>query len=155
MVERAIVVGGGLGGLSAAIHLAAAGIEVTILEKEAQLGGKMSELRQAGYRWDSGPTVITLRPVLEALFERAGRRLDDYLTLNPVDPLTRYHYPDGTLLDVRASLAQTVANVEVAADLGADAALVVLPYFQTSSTPDGQVRFFEAVIASAASPCRV
>jgi phytoene desaturase len=111
MREPVIVVGGGLGGLSAAIHLAAAGRRVTVLEQASQVGGKMSELRQAGYRWDTGPTVITLRPVLEALFETAGRRLDDYLTLVPIDPLTRYHYPDGTVLDVRASLAETIANV--------------------------------------------
>ena len=107
-----VVVGGGLGGLSAAIHLAAAGENVTVLESAPQVGGKTSELRQNGYRWDTGPTVLTLRHVLEDLFQAAGRRVDDYLTLIPMDPLTRYHYRDGTVLDIRASLAQTVANVE-------------------------------------------
>jgi phytoene desaturase len=56
--------------------------------------------------------VITLRHVLEELFAAAGRQMDDYLTLVPVDPLTRYHYPDGTVLDINTSLAQTVANIE-------------------------------------------
>jgi phytoene desaturase len=112
VVKHIVVVGGGLGGLSAAIHLAAAGQKVTVLEQEPQVGGKTSELRQNGYRWDTGPTVITLRHVLEDLFQAAGRRMDDYLTLIPMDPLTRYCYPDGTVLDIRASLAQTVANIE-------------------------------------------
>ena len=116
MDRSVIVVGGGLGGLSAAIHLAAAGIRVTILEQDGQVGGKMNEIREAGYRWDTGPTVITLRHVLAGLFEAAGRRMEDYLTLVPVDPLTRYHYPDGTVLDINASLAQTVANIEGLSD---------------------------------------
>jgi phytoene desaturase len=121
MVERVVVVGGGLGGLSAAIHLAATGVQVSVLEQAPEVGGKLVELRQEGYRWDSGPTVITLRPVLEGLFEAAGRRLDDYIALDAIDPLTRYHYPDGTVLDIRASLAQTVANLEALPAGGASA----------------------------------
>ena len=112
MDKRVAIVGGGLGGLSAAIHLAARGWQVTVLEKEDRVGGKMGEIRAAGYRWDTGPTVITMRHVLADLFQAAGRRMEDYLTLVPVDPLTRYHYPDGTVLDISASLARTVANIE-------------------------------------------
>jgi phytoene desaturase len=112
MDERVVIVGGGLGGLSAAIHLAVKGWRVTLLEKEGRIGGKMGEIREAGYRWDTGPTVITLRHVLDGLFETAGRRMQEYLTLVPIDPLTRYHYPDGTVLDISASLAQTVADIE-------------------------------------------
>jgi phytoene desaturase len=112
MEKRAAIVGGGLGSMSAAIHLAAKGWQVTIWEKEAKVGGKMGEISEAGYRWDTGPTVITLRHVLEDLFRTAGHRTRDYLTLVPIDPLTRYHYPDGTVLDISASLAQTVADIE-------------------------------------------
>jgi phytoene desaturase len=112
MGKHALVVGGGLGGLSAAIYLAAAGWRVTVLEQADQIGGKMGEFREAGYRWDTGPTVITLRHVLQDLFQSAERRMEDYLDLIPIDPLTRYHYPDGTVLDIRASLARTVADIE-------------------------------------------
>ena len=113
MDKRIVIIGAGAGGLSAAIHLAAAGQRVTILEKNEMVGGKMNEVRQAGFRWDTGPTVITLNHVLEDLFAAAGRRMQDYgLTLVPMDPLTRYTYPDGTVLDIRSSLAQTVANIE-------------------------------------------
>ena len=93
------IVGAGIGGLAAAIRLAAAGRRVAIYEQNATVGGKMSQIIQDGFRWDTGPSVITMRPVFEELFAAAGRRLDDYLTLLPVNPLTRYFYRDGTVLD--------------------------------------------------------
>jgi phytoene desaturase len=108
---RTIIVGGGVGGLSAAIHLAAAGMDVTILERQDSIGGKLRQVTDNGYRWDTGPTVITLNHVFADLFAAAGRRVEDYLTLVPVDPLTRYVYPDGATLDINVSLAQTIANI--------------------------------------------
>jgi phytoene desaturase len=128
MKRRALVVGGGLGGLSAAICLAAKGWRATVLEQEGQIGGKMGEIREAGYRWDTGPTVITLRHVLDGLFQAAGRRMEDYLELVPIDPLTRYHYPDGTVLDIHASLARTVADIEAMDESDVDGYLAYLSY---------------------------
>ena len=84
-----VVVGAGIGGLSAAIRLAAAGRRVVVVEQNATVGGKMNERRQDGFRWDTGPSVITMRHVFEELFAADGRRLEDYLTLLPVEPLTR------------------------------------------------------------------
>lgn len=107
-----VIVGAGIGGLSASIHLAAAGQRVLVLEKNAQVGGKMSEVRAAGYRWDTGPSVITMRDVFEALFTAAGRKIEDYLTLLPVEPLTRYFYPDGVRLDASRDLATWLAQIE-------------------------------------------
>lgn len=98
------IIGAGIGGLSAAIRLAAAGRRVIVFEQNEAVGGKMSERRTGGYRWDTGPSVITMRPVLEELFAAAGRKLADYLTLQPVEPLTRYFYPDGTILDASGDL---------------------------------------------------
>lgn len=107
-----IIIGAGVGGLSAAIHLAAAGKEVIILEQNAEPGGKMSRMQAAGFTWDRGPSVITMRPVFEQLFSSAGRRLEDYLTLEPVEPLTRYFYPDGTILDASRDLPRMLAQIE-------------------------------------------
>jgi phytoene desaturase len=122
MSERhGVIIGGGIGGLSAAIRLRAAGWRVTLLEQGGALGGKMGEIRADGYRWDTGPSVITMRHVFEDLFAAAGRRLDDYLTLLPVDPLTRYLYPDGTRLDIRRDLAETIAQIAQIADDPRDA----------------------------------
>lgn len=106
-----VVIGAGLGGLSAAIHLASAGQRVIVLERNPMVGGKMGEIRQAGYRWDTGPSVITMRPVIEDLFKAAGRSLDDYLHLQAVEPLTRYYYPDGTVIDLSRDLPTTLEQI--------------------------------------------
>ncbi|HAJ35875.1 MAG TPA: phytoene desaturase [Chloroflexi bacterium] len=106
-----VVIGAGIGGLSAAIRLAAAGRRVAVLEQGAQVGGKMSQVVQDGYRWDTGPSVITMRPVFEELFAAAGRRLEEYLTLEPVEPLTRYFFPDGTRLDATRDLARMAEQI--------------------------------------------
>lgn len=110
-LEQVVVIGAGIGGLSAAIRLAAAGRRVVVLEQGAHVGGKMSQIEQAGFRWDTGPSVITMRPVFEELFAAAGRRLDDYLTLEPVDPLTRYFFPDGTRIDATRDLARMASQI--------------------------------------------
>jgi len=111
MSKPIIIIGAGIGGLSAAIRLAAAGHAVQVLEQNAQVGGKMSEIHEAGFRWDTGPSVITMRPVLEDLFAAAGRRLEDYLTLTPLEPITRYFYPDGTVLDCSRDLPTTLRQI--------------------------------------------
>lgn len=72
------ILGAGIGGMAAAIHLATQGLSVTVLEQNAAVGGKMAEIRAEGFRWDTGPSVITLHGVLEDLFRAAGRRLEEY-----------------------------------------------------------------------------
>lgn len=104
--EKTIIIGAGIGGLTTAIRLAAAGRAVLILEQNDTVGGKMGQVQAAGYRWDTGPSVITMKPVFEELFAIAGRQLSDYLTLLPVEPLTRYFYPDGTILDASQNIAK-------------------------------------------------
>jgi len=107
-----IIIGAGIGGLSAAIRLAAAGQRVIIAEKNPLPGGKMYQIEQDGYRWDTGPSVITMRHVFEDLFAAAGRKLDDYIQLQPVDPLTRYFYRDGTVLDASANFSEMANAIE-------------------------------------------
>lgn len=109
--QPVVIIGAGIGGLSAAIHLAVAGQRVIVYEQNAQVGGKMSELRDAGFRWDTGPSIITMRPVFAQVFAAAGRHIDDYLPLRRVDPLTRYFYPDGTMLDASADLPHMLDQI--------------------------------------------
>ncbi len=106
-----VVIGAGLGGLSAAIRLAAAGFQVRVLEQNAEVGGKMGRFSRGGFTWDTGPSVITMQPALEALFKAAGRSLSDYVTLVPVEPITRYFYPDGTVLDATRDLPRMARQI--------------------------------------------
>jgi phytoene desaturase len=108
---RYIIIGSGIGGLSAAIHLAAAGRQVLVLERNERAGGKMGEVRADGYRWDTGPSVITMRHVFEDMFAATGRDMADYVSLGPVEPLTRYFYPDGVVFDASRDLARTLAQI--------------------------------------------
>lgn len=111
MVDQIVVIGAGIGGLSAAIHLARRGKPVIVLEQSDRVGGKMREHHAAGFRWDTGPSVITMRHVFEELFNSTGRSIQDYLNLMPADPVTRYYYPDGTKLDIRSDLPATLEQI--------------------------------------------
>tara|TARA_R110002049_G_scaffold72490_1_gene187004 strand:- start:117050 stop:118621 length:1572 start_codon:yes stop_codon:yes gene_type:complete len=92
---RTIVVGGGLAGLSAACVAAARGHRVTLLEKNEWVGGKAAVHHADGFRFDMGPTILTLPGVLRRVFEEAGRKIDDYVDLVPLDPQWRCFF-DGS-----------------------------------------------------------
>jgi phytoene desaturase len=86
---RAVVVGAGLGGLAAAIRLQAQGHDVTVVERRPQIGGRASQLRDGGYTWDTGPSLITMPWLLDELYGLAGTTTADQLTLRPLDPFYR------------------------------------------------------------------
>ena len=98
--NRVGVVGGGLGGLAAACTLAARGYRVVVFEKSAWLGGKAAVLSEAGFRFDMGPTILTMPSVLRRVFAEAGRNLDDHLDLVRLDPQWRCFFADGSVLDL-------------------------------------------------------
>lgn len=96
------IIGAGLGSIAAALYLRRAGVDVTIFEKNAEIGGKLATLVHDGYTFDLGPTVLTMPFVLRDLFDAAGSRLDDLVDLCPVEPTCRYHWSDGTRFDAFA-----------------------------------------------------
>jgi phytoene desaturase len=98
---KVVVIGAGLGGLSAAAHLVKAGHTVTIVEREAIPGGRAGMIVADGFRLDNGPTVLTMPNLLEDAFHAAGARMSDHITINPVDPMYRAVYADGSTLFVR------------------------------------------------------
>lgn len=109
MAERqVVVVGAGMAGLAAAIDLAGQGVRVTLLEKDAQVGGKNHQKIVAGQAIDSGPTVITMRWVFEDLLASAGLRLDDFVELKPLPILARHAWSEDEWLDLFADEAQSV-----------------------------------------------
>jgi phytoene desaturase len=106
-----VIVGAGLGGLACAIRLAAAGREVTVLEREAHPGGRAGKLILEGYEFDTGPTVLTMPDLLADLLGSVGEELDDWLTLDRLDPAYRAHYPDGSTLDVITDIDRMAGEV--------------------------------------------
>lgn len=111
MSDAVVIIGGGLGGLSAAIRLSAAGLRVKLFEKNSTPGGKMGELRREGYRFDTGPSLLTMPAVLDDLFSSAGENLTDHLSLEIPEPLTRYHFDDGSVLNASADEGRMQAEI--------------------------------------------
>jgi diapolycopene oxygenase len=107
---RVAVIGSGLGGLAAAITLAARGYQVSVFEKNDWLGGKAAVLQEDGSRFDMGPTILIRPSVLRRIFTEAGRRLEDYLTLVRLDPQWRCFFDDGLILDLEDNL-QAMAGI--------------------------------------------
>ena len=106
-----VVIGAGIGGLAAALRLAHAGCDVTVIERHAAPGGKMRTVPSEAGPVDAGPTVLTLRGVFEALFADVGERLADHVTLVAEPVLARHFWSDGTRLDLMADTALSAANV--------------------------------------------
>ncbi len=98
--KHVVIIGAGLGGMSAAIMLAKNGFQVTILEKNAQIGGKLNQLQTMGFSFDLGPSIFTLPHIFRPIFEGDGKRLEDYITLQRVDPQWRNFFEDGYVLDL-------------------------------------------------------
>ena len=99
--NRVLVIGGGLAGLASAVEATSRGFDVTLVERNAHLGGKMNVLQADGFSFDMGPTIITLPQVLTGILRRAGRDPDELIELIDLDPQWRCFYEDGTVLDLR------------------------------------------------------
>lgn len=102
--KRVAVVGGGLGGLAAACTLAARGYRVQLFERNATVGGKAVQLRREGYRFDMGPTILTIPGVLRRIFAEAGLDLDERMELVRLDPQWRCFFEDRSVLDLVADV---------------------------------------------------
>ncbi len=98
--KQVVVIGAGLGGLSAAISLAQEGYSVTIHEKNARIGGKLNVLKERGYSFDLGPSILTLPHLFERLFERSGKAMRDYIPIRPLRPHWRNFFEDGKVVDL-------------------------------------------------------
>ena len=111
-MKNVIVIGAGLGGLSAACRLAKAGCDVTILEKNETVGGKVNLVEANGYKFDTGASLLTMRHVFEDLFNFCGKRLEDYLDIVALDPICRYFWTDETVFDASSNLEKTEKEIE-------------------------------------------
>ena len=109
--KNAVVIGGGLGGLATALRLTGRGWQVTVCEQGPTFGGKMNRWEQEGFRFDTGPSLITMRWVFAELFEATGSRLDEHLELVLMRPLAQYIYDDGTRFDYSSFLPDWLATI--------------------------------------------
>ncbi len=98
--RQVIVVGAGIGGLVCAVICAAAGLDVTVIEKALRPGGKLREIEVGGRQVDSGPTVLTMPHVFEDIFRLVGARFEEHVPLDAEEILARHHWPDGSSLDL-------------------------------------------------------
>lgn len=109
--DHVVVVGAGLGGLACALHLAAAGRQVTVVERESVPGGRAGRLTLDGYEFDTGPTVLTMPELIAEPMAAVGENLDGWLELTPLDPAYRAYYPDGSTLDVKTDTVRMAAEI--------------------------------------------
>ena len=112
MPKRVAVIGGGLGGLAAACVAAARGHAVTVYDKNDWMGGKAALLEEGGFRFDMGPTILTVPAVLERIFAEAGAKMSDYLDLRPLDPQWRCFFEGGARIDLLADVNGMAASMD-------------------------------------------
>lgn len=109
--KRIAVIGAGLGGLSAAIRLAKQGYEVDLIEQAEKPGGKANEINEKGFRFDTGPSLLTMPFVIKELFEYSGEKIENHLDVIPLDNLCKYFYPDGTILNAYSDVDKFAEEV--------------------------------------------
>ncbi|MET8610519.1 phytoene desaturase family protein [Streptomyces misionensis] len=119
--DHVVVVGAGLAGLSAALHLLGAGRRVTVVERDPRPGGRAGRLELGGYLIDTGPTVLTMPEIADEAFAAVGAALRDRVDLVPLRPAYRARFADGGFLDVHTDADAMEAEIERFAG-GADAA---------------------------------
>ncbi len=108
---HAVVIGSGFGGLAAAVRLGARGYRVTVLEKLDTPGGRASVIRQDGFTFDAGPTIVTAPFLLEELWALCGRRLSDDVDLRPISPFYRIRFQDGAEFNYTGDAAAMRAEI--------------------------------------------
>ncbi len=137
--KKVVVIGAGLGGLSAAISLICDGFDVLLLEKNDKVGGKLNILKTQGFTFDLGPSILTMPHIFEALFTRAGRSMNSYVPIQEVIPHWRNFFEDGTTFDFTPDIRQMELELQKIPGGGTDGFFEFLEYSRklTKLTEEG------------------
>lgn len=110
-MKKIIIIGGGLGGMSAAISLAKyPEYDITLVEKNNHLGGKLNVKQIQGFSFDLGPSILTMPHIFETLFTMHGKTMSDYISIQPVRPHWRNFFEDGTVIDLTHRIEDMLIN---------------------------------------------
>jgi len=112
--KKVLIIGAGIAGIAAAIRLAVKGYQVEVFEANNYPGGKLAEIKQDGYRFDAGPSLLTMPQYIDELFELAGKSPSDYFTYTRLNTICKYFYEDGTQLNARADTGEIAREVAAA-----------------------------------------
>src|SRR5512135_977473 len=110
--KSVIVIGAGMGGITAAIHLARSGLQVTVLEKNARPGGRCDRLSREGHHFDTGPTLFVMPQLYEAEFRALGTSMHERLDLQRVDPTYHLVFDDGSQLALTSDIKSMQKQLE-------------------------------------------
>lgn len=131
MSKKIAVIGGGLGGISAALYLSKYGYEIDIFEKNEKLGGKLNYTNNSGFYFDLGPSLLTMPFVVEDIFRHLSRNIEDYLEVVKLDNICRYFWSDGVVLDADSDISKFKENIKQISELDADNLSTFLDYSKT------------------------
>jgi phytoene desaturase len=125
------IIGSGLGGLSAAIHLAGKGYKVTVFEKNSTVGGKANNLYKDNFRFDTGPSLLTMPFILEEIFNAQNERIEEYLTIEKLNTICKYFYPDGTTLNAYSAISKFADEIQAKTSDNSESVIGYLNYCKT------------------------
>ena len=131
MKKKICIIGAGLGGLSAAIRLANKGFEVDLYEQNSTPGGKAGEIKERGYRFDTGPSLLTMPNVIKELFNECNENIDDYLTIQKLDLICRYFYSGKSTINAYSDLNKFGKEVDEKTQDNSDTLNKYLNYCKT------------------------
>ncbi len=112
MNKKIAIIGSGVAGLASAVRLQSQGFQVDIYEKENTIGGKMNQISEKGFKFDTGPTIVMMPDLYKEVFESAGRNADDYIPMKKLDPIYSVFYPDGKRVKVSTDLVSLTHYLE-------------------------------------------
>jgi phytoene desaturase len=111
-MKDVVIIGAGMGGLATALRLKQRGFQVTVVEKQPSPGGRSNLLQEAGFRVDTGPTILVMKAPFEELYRSIGQDLSQRLKLVQLDPNYRIYYHDGSYIDLFSNMARLAEEVE-------------------------------------------